>query len=126
VRAGSGGATVLKFMDRQIRTFRGSSVDEFGDMSDVGSPLYTGIQAAIAEVDETVFDAATQRMSTIRQVKGVVPGWADIIASDTLQDEFTGFYYMVESLEAEPGIGFYPPRKLLTLRERSGVSIASD
>jgi hypothetical protein len=30
------------------------------------------------------------------------------------------------SLEAEPGIGFYPPRKLLSLKMRSGVSIASD
>jgi hypothetical protein len=126
VRAGSGGGTALKFMDRTLSVLRGTSVDSFGDQSDVGTPLYTGIQAAIAEMDETVFDAATQRMSTIRQVKGIVPGWADIIASDTLQDEFTGFYYMVESLESEPGIGFYPPRKLLTLRERSGVSIASD
>jgi hypothetical protein len=126
VKAGSGGGTVLRYQNRVLNTYRGTSVDEFGDVSDVGSPLYTNIPAAIAEVDEVVYDAATQRPQTVRAVKGIVPGWADIIASDTIQDSFTGWFYMVESLEAEPGIGYYPPRKLLTLRERSGVSIASD
>jgi hypothetical protein len=125
VRTGSGSGTVLKYMNRRISTYRGTSVDGFGDVSDVGSPLYTGIPAAIAEISEVVFDAATQRQSTIRSVRGAVPGWADIISSDTLQDPATGCYYIVLSLEAEPGIGYYPPRKLLELKERSGVSIQS-
>ena len=101
-------------------------MDSLGDASDVGTPLYTGIPAALAEVNETVFDAATQRLSTIRDIKAVVPGWADIISSDTLQDPATGWYYIVLSIENEPGIGYYPPRKLLSLKERSGVSVASD
>ena len=70
-------------------------VDDLGDESDVGAPLYTDIPAAIAEVSETVFDAATQRLSTIRSIKAVMPGWADVIASDTIQDEFTGYFYIV-------------------------------
>ena len=126
VRSGAGGGTALKFMDRQLNVYRGTSVDAFGDVSDVGEPLYTGIPAALAEVSETVYDFATQRPQTIRSVKSIVPGWADVISSDTLQDEFTGFFYIVLSIEAEPGIGHYPPRKLLELRLRSGVSIASD
>jgi hypothetical protein len=126
VKAGSGGGTVLRYQNRQISSYRGTSVDEFGDLSDVGSPLYTNLPAAIAEVDEVVFDAATQRPQTIRSVKAIVPGWCDIQASDTLQDSFTGWFYIVTSLEAEPGIGYYPARKLLTLKERSGVSVASD
>ena len=113
-------------MNRRLNVLRGTTVSDLGDVSDVGAPLYTGIPAAIAEITETVFDFATQRPQTIRSVKGAVPGWADIQSSDTIQDSFTGWYYIVESLEAEPGIGYYPPRKLLTLRERSGVSIASD
>ena len=126
VPAGSGVAAALQFMNRQIAVLRGTAVDDLGDLSDVGAPLYTGIPAAIAEVSETVFDAATQRLSTIRSIKAAVPGWADVIASDTIQDEFTGFYYIVLSLEAEPGIGYYPPRKLLSLKMRSGVSVQSD
>ena len=101
-------------------------VDDLGDESDVGAPLYTGIPAALAEVSETVFDAATQRLSTIRSIKAAVPGWADIDSADTIQDDFTGFFYIVLSLEAEPGIGYYPPRHLLSLKMRSGVTISSD
>ena len=55
-----------------------------------------------------------------------MPGWADVISSDTIQDEFTGWYYIILSIEAEPGIGYYPARKLLELKMRSGVSIQSD
>ena len=126
VPAGAGANAALRFMNRRLSVLRGTSVDSLGDASDVGTPLYTGIPAALAEVNETVFDAATQRLSTIRDIKAVVPGWADIISSDTLQDPATGWYYIVLSIETEPGIGYYPPRKLLSLKERSGVSVASD
>ena len=126
VRQGSGTAAALQFQNRRLNVLRGTSVDDLGDASDVGVPLYTGIPAAIAEVSETVFDAATQRMSTIRSIKGIMPGWVDVVASDTLQDQFTGYFYIVLSLEAEPGIGYYPPRKLLELKMRSGVGIQSD
>ena len=126
VRSGSGGSTALKYQNRTISIFRGLYVDSFGDVSDVGAPLYTGMPAAIAEITDTVFDFATQRPQTIRSIRAIMPGWVDVVASDTLQDEFTGFFYLVLSLEAEPGIGYYPPRTLLELRMRSGVSIASD
>ena len=125
-RTGSGGNTVLRYQNRIFASYRGPSIDAFGDVSDVGAPLYTNLPAAIAEVDETVFDFATQRPQTIRSIRCIMPGWVDVVASDTLQDTFTGFFYIVESLEAEPGIGYYPPRKLLSLRMRSGVSISSD
>lgn len=125
--SGVGGAkAVLKFRNRRITVLRGTTTDVFGDLSDVGTPLYTNVQAAIAEVNETVFDAATQRPQTIRAVKCTVPAWADIQASDTIQDTFTGWYYIVESIEELPGLGYYPPPKLLTLRMRSGVTVTSD
>lgn len=101
-------------------------MDEFGDVSDVGAPLYANLPAAIAEVTDTVFDFATQRPQTIRSIRCIMPGWVDVISSDTLQDTFTGFFYIVLSLESEPGIGYYPPRKLLELKMRSGVSVSSD
>lgn len=125
-RPGSGSAAVLKFMNRRLTVYRGMVVDEFGDESDVGTALYTAIPAAIAEISETVYDAATQRPQTIRAVKCRVPGWADIQASDTIQDELTAYFYIVLSLEAEPSVGYYPPFKILDLKMRSGITIASD
>jgi hypothetical protein len=123
---GAGSGAVLKVRNRSITVMRGTAVNRFGDRSNVGTPLYTGIPAAIAEVTETVFDAATQRPQEIRSITCVVPNWADVQDSDTLQDEFTGYFYIVLGQEARPGIGVYPPDKLLSLKMRSGVTIASD
>jgi hypothetical protein len=129
-RGGSGGASgatgVLKVWNRTITVMRGMAVNAYGDESDVGTPLYTGVQAALAETEQTVFDAATQRQQIIRAVTCTVPAWVDVLTTDTIRDEFTGFYYMVEGIRSEPGIGYYPPPKTLTLRMRSGVSIQSD
>jgi hypothetical protein len=105
---------------------RGTAVNEFGDANNVGTPLYTGIPAAIAETTDVVFDQATQRPQVIRSITCVVPNWADIIDTDTLFDPATGWYYVIESQEARPGPGYYPADKLLKLRMRSGVTIAGN
>lgn len=124
---GSGGSSsVLRFMNRSLTVLRGTTANAYGDLSDVGQPLYTGIQAAIAETSDVVFDAATQRQQTIRAITCIVPGWADILDTDTLFDPFTGWYYLIEGMQQEPGLGYYPPRKVLTLRMRSGVTVGSD
>jgi hypothetical protein len=117
---------VLAFRNRSITVMRGTAVNEFGDRTNVGTPLHTGIPAALAETKDVVFDAATQRQQEIRSITCVVPNWADIQDSDTLMDEATGSFYMVTGIQARPGIGYYPADKLLSLRERSGVTIASD
>lgn len=122
----SGGPAVLRFYNRQISTYRGTTASAYGDESNVGTVYLTGVQAALAETTQNTFDAATQRQQIIRAITCVVPAWADIITTDTIQDTSTGFYYLIESIEARPGIGYYPAQKILTLRMRSGVSIASD
>lgn len=125
--AGSSGAgTILKFRVRVLNTYRGTSANAYGDESDVGTPYLTNVPAALAETSQQVFDAATQRNQIIRAITCRVDAWVDIITTDTLYEVTTGTWYMIESIEAEPGIGFYPPPKLLTLRERSGVSVTSD
>lgn len=127
VRAGAGGGTALRFMNRTISVYRGTTANGYGDISDVGTvALHTGIPAALAEVSDVAYDAATQRQQIVRSIKCVVPNWADILDTDTLMDESTGYFYLIESVEAEPGIGYYPARKIFTLRMRSGVTIASD
>lgn len=119
----SGTAAVLRFMNRRISVLRGTTVNDWGDKTNVGTPLYTNVPAAIAETAEQSFDPATERPQIIRSIKAAVPGWADIELTDTLLDPATGWYYMPEEIWDEPGIGIYPPRKLMTLRMRSGVTV---
>lgn len=119
----SGPTAVLRFMNRRLTTYRGKTVNAYGDVSNVGARYLTDVPAAIAEVSEQAFDPDTQRPQIIRAIKCTVPGWADIDMGDTIEDPFTGWFYLIESLEQEPGIGVYPPRKLMTLRLRSGVSV---
>jgi hypothetical protein len=122
----SGSAAVLRFRNRTLNTFRGTEANAYGDESDVGQPYLTGVPAALAETSQQAFDAATQRNQIIRSITCRVDAWADIITTDTIQDTTTGIYYLIENIEAVPGIGYYPAPKLLTLRVRSGVSISSD
>lgn len=130
--AGTGGSgasgpdAVLKFRNRSISVMRGTKVNAYGSKTNVGVPLYQGIPAAIAETQDQSFDPATQRMQIIRGLSAIVPAWADIIETDTLMDETTGYFYLVESIESRPSVGYYPPDKLLSLRMRSGVSVSGD
>ena len=117
---------LLRFRNRQLSVMRGSVADAYGDLSDVGTPIHTGIPAAIEETTAVVFDQATQRPQIIRTITCVVPNWADIVTTDTLFDATTGNYYLIESMTARPSPGYYPPDKILTLRMRSGISISSD
>ena len=121
----SGAQAVLKFRTRRLSTFRGTEANYYGDESDVGIPYLTDIPAALAETQDVVFDAATQRQQIVRSITCVVPAWADIVTTDTLYDPSSGYYYMIESIQARPGIGYYPADNILTLRMRSGVSIGS-
>ncbi|MCX4750903.1 hypothetical protein OG455_41215 [Kitasatospora sp. NBC_01287] len=129
-RGGSGGATggagALRFLNRTITIMRGVEANPYGDLSDVGIPRYTGVQAAIAETSQTYFDAASQRNQIIRAIECIVPAWVDVETTDTLMDESTGYYYMIEGIREQPGIGYYPAPKVLTLRMRSGINVTSD
>lgn len=123
---GIGEKSPLRVMNRLVTILRGTTVSPDGDRSDVGTPYLTSIPAAIAETSQRAFDPATQRPSIIRSIQGVMPGWAGVRTTDTLLDPATGNYYLIESVENEPGFGIYPPRQILTLRQRSGVSVQGE
>jgi hypothetical protein len=108
-----------------LSVLRGTTTNAYGDRTNVGIPLYTGIPAAIVEKSKQSFDRDTQRFQTIRTSMCVVPDWADILDTDTLRDETTGNFFMVEDIQTQPSLGL-PPDKILTLRWRSGVSVGSD
>lgn len=109
-----------------ITIMRGTEANVYGDETDVGTPLYQHVPAAVTETGKTVFDPATQRPQTIRASMCVLPSWTDVLDSDTLLREDTGDYFMIESIQRQPTLIGIPPDKILTLRWRSGVSVGSD
>lgn len=123
---GSGSQAVLKFRNRLLNTYRGVTANAYGDLTDVGAAYLLGVPAALAETSQTYYDAATQRNQILREITCRVDAWVDIVTTDTIEDTTTGIFYLIEGIKAEPGIGYYPAVKILTLRERSGVSITSD
>lgn len=108
-----------------LSVLRGTEVNNWGDLTNVGTPLYTGVPAGLVESSKQVFDRATQRHQVVRTITCVVPECADILDTDTLIDESTGAAYMIESVTRQPTLG-PPPDKILVLRERTGVSVDSD
>lgn len=125
-RTATGTSAVLRIMNRELTIMRGTEDNDAGDESDVGIPLYTGVQAAIAEDSHLTFDAAASTQRTVRTITCRMNGSQDVLLTDTLFDPASGLYYLIESMASEPTIGYYPPFKILTLRMRSGVSVSSD
>lgn len=117
---------MMELANTTLTVCRGTRANAWGDKTNVGTPLYTGIPAAVVESSKQVFDRAAQRFQTIRTSTCMVPTWADIVDTDTLIDETTGNAYMVESIEQQPTLGPPSDGKILILRWRSGVSVDSD
>lgn len=122
----SGVAGVLQFRNRPMTIMRGLEQLDTGDLTDVGTVRYQHVMARLAETEDTSFDPASQTRRIIRTITCEFDAAVDVDTDDTLMDESTGSFYMIETMKLRPGIGLYPPAKILTLRMRSGVSAASD
>jgi len=108
-----------------VSVLRGTETNQYGDRTNVGQPVYTGIPAALVESAHRSYDRAAQRYQVLRTSIAVVPDWADIRTSDTLVDERTCTAYMVEAVTMQPTLG-PPPDKVCDLRARSGVSVQAN
>lgn len=116
---------ILKFRNRAMTISRGTETNWAGDESDVGIPLYTGIPCSLAEVSDETFDPASTTRRTVRTWTCIFDAWVDVTLNDTLMDEFTGYFFSIESMEERPGIGMYPPAKVLSLTMVSGITVQS-
>ncbi len=117
---------MLELANTRLTICRGTEVDDAGDLSDIGTPLYLHVPASLVEKSHTTYDPASSTRRTIRTIMCVVPSWVDIDLCDTLLDETTGNAYMIEDILAQPSLMGAPQDLILTLRMRSGVSIGSD
>lgn len=108
-----------------LTVMRGTTLNRAGDETDVGTPIYQHIPASLVETSHQTFDRDEATYRTIRATKALVPHWADIDTDDTIQDERTGEYYMIEDIEKQPTLGL-PGDTMLTLTSRSGISVKTD
>lgn len=105
-----------------LTVMRGTEVNRAGDETNVGVPLYQHVPAGRIETSKTVFDRASQARRTVRVSTCVVAGWADIQDGDTLMDELTGDYFLLEAMVRQPVLNGSLPDLILTLRQRTGVT----
>ena len=84
---------------------RGKEVDEVGDMSDVGLPIYQHMPAALLQSNMTVFDPSSSTRRIVRTFKLLLPSWADVDTDDTILDESTGSYFAIEDIQLQPSLG---------------------
>ena len=123
---GLGQDSVLKLQNRLITIMRGTAVNEYGDETDVGIVHRQHVPAALAEKSSQTSDPADPVRRTVRTWECILPAWCDVTTNDTLMDETTGNFFMVEAIEPQTGPGYYPAPLILTLRMRSGISVSSD
>jgi hypothetical protein len=109
-----------------LTIMRGTETNRFGDETDVGVPIIRHLPAAMAETSHTTFDRASQTRRTIRNWTCVVAAWAGFTTDDTLRVELTGNTYLIESIQRQPSLIGAPADLILTLRERTGVSVHGD
>ena len=110
---------MLGLANTYASVLRGTTADAYGDVDDAATVVHADVPAAIVESSMTVMDPGAQVPRTVRAITCMLPGWADVLNSDRLQDP-SGRIYEIESVEAQPSLG-YPPDTILTLRRVTGA-----
>lgn len=92
----------------KVTILRGTTTDEVGDVLDTATPYKTGIIAALIEVNATTWDAATQQRRTVRRIDLTLPSTTDLLSSDQILDEETGYVYSITQLTQPNAPGLTP------------------
>jgi hypothetical protein len=116
---------VQQLQNALLSSFRGTASDPYGDVTDSFVPYLVNLPGALVESSKQVLDPATQMPRTVRTVTCVVPSWADVLDTDTVQDQGSGRMFEIHDITLQPSLGV-PPDLVLTLRERSAAGITSD
>ena len=87
-----------------VAVLRGTTVNQFGDIIDADTAVYTGVRAGLYETNDTVFDPASQMPRTIRETKLWLPLALGVTTDDRIVDESTGDRYMVTEVVRPPAL----------------------
>lgn len=112
----------MEFPNTTITINRGTEANDYGDTSDVGIATYTKVPALLIETTVRAYDPSTQTPRTAHQALCVLPSWQDVLDTDTVLDETTGFAYMVESVVRQQNYG-YPTELVVQLTRISATGI---
>jgi hypothetical protein len=85
---------------------RGTSTDAYGDVTDTGTVIASGIIASIRESSRTVFDPSTQTPRVIRTIDCRLPSGIDVVNTDQVRDDTYGITYIVAGVTVPRQPGF--------------------
>lgn len=81
-----------------VSILRGTSTNAEGDTIDSDTPVYTGVPASIMERGRIGIDQTTQDPQVYRFTVGRVAAGTDILDTDRVKDETTGYVYSISDL----------------------------
>lgn len=103
----------------KVTILRGTVTDDVGDVLDTATPYKTGVIAALIESNATTWDAATQQRRTVRRITLTLPSGTDVLSSDQILDEETGYVYSITQLTQPNAPGLVPDLDLILQRVTS-------
>lgn len=81
-----------------ISILRGTTTTPEGDVVDSSTPLYTGVPASLMERSRLGIDQTTQDPQVYRFTVGRVAAGTDVLDTDRVLDETTGYIYSISDL----------------------------
>jgi hypothetical protein len=87
---------------------RGTSVDQFGDTVDTGTVIATGVPFLIEDVNQRVFDPATQQPRIVRAIEAVCQSNVDVKPGDQVRDDTNNVLYLVNDVTQKYGAAWTP------------------
>lgn len=102
-----------------VTILRGTDIDDVGDEIDTFDVHKTGVLAALIEKNKTTWDGATQQRRTVRVINLTLPSDTDVLGSDRIRDEETGYVYSIQNLTQPGAVGLVPDLDLELLRVTS-------
>lgn len=85
---------------------RGTTVDEYQDVVDSDTVVYTGVPMSIQEIESSVFDPATQTRRVVRKVQAACQSDVDLQIGDRIRDDTFGITYIVNNVTKPGGVGW--------------------
>ena len=92
-----------------VSIYRGTTTNAYGDeVDDIDNAVCvaSGIPADLFVTVARPYDPTTQQIRVIQSVRGSIGSDTDLVESDQIVDDNTGFTYQVESVTQPMGPGF--------------------
>lgn len=93
---------VMEAANTTVSVLRGETTDEYGDLIDANTVVYTGVPAILVETSRQTSDPSNPTPRTVRSVMLTVPDWIGLLNSDRVRDDANQNVYMVIEVTKPP------------------------